>query len=111
MVLSRIIEIIVRLLIKVVLPGMAHKKAGGSTSLGRDSQAQRLGVKVADGQAIKAGEVIIRQRGTKWAPGANVRQGKDDTLYAAKDGVIKFKKKKMPNFTGALKLKTFVEVV
>ncbi len=90
---------------------MAHKKAGGSTSLGRDSQAQRLGVKVSDGQTIKAGEVIIRQRGTKWYAGENVRLGKDDTLYAAKDGVVKYKKKKQPNFHGALKLKTFVEVV
>jgi len=90
---------------------MAHKKAGGSTSLGRDSQAQRLGVKASDGQPIKAGEVIIRQRGTKWHPGDNVRRGKDDTLYASKDGVIKFKKKQMPNFHGALKQKTFVEVV
>jgi len=90
---------------------MAHKKAGGSTSLGRDSKAQRLGVKLADGQVVKAGQVIIRQRGTKWRPGKNVKVGKDDTLYAAKDGVIKFKKKNAINFHGALNMKTFVEVL
>ncbi len=90
---------------------MAHKKAGGSTSLGRDSKAKRLGVKLGDGQPVKAGQVIIRQRGTKWRAGKNVCKGKDDTLYAAKDGVIKFMKKNAVNFHGAKKLKTFVEVV
>lgn len=90
---------------------MAHKKAQGSTSNGRDSRAKRLGVKKSNGQPVKAGQIIIRQRGTKWRPGLNVKKGKDDTLYAAVDGKIKYKKKKMPNFHGALKLKTFVEVV
>lgn len=90
---------------------MAHKKAGGSTSLGRDSQSKRLGVKLSDGQVVKAGQIIVRQRGNKWEPGKNVRQGKDDTLYAATDGKIKFRKASKENFTGALKTKTFVEVV
>lgn len=90
---------------------MAHKKAGGSTALGRDSKAKRLGVKLADGQSVKAGQVIIRQRGTKWRPGKNVRIGKDDTLYAAQDGLIKYKKKFAINFHGARMMKTFVEVV
>lgn len=90
---------------------MAHKKAQGSTSNGRDSVSKRLGVKRADGQSVKAGEVLIRQRGTKWHPGLNVRKGADDTLYAATNGTVKFKKKRMPNFHGALKLKTFVEVI
>ena len=90
---------------------MAHKKAQGSTSNGRDSKAKRLGVKKSDGQAVKAGQIIIRQNGTKWRPGVNVKKGKDDTLYAAVDGTVKYKKKQLPNFHGALKLKTLVEVI
>ena len=89
---------------------MAHKKAGGSTGLGRDSQAKRLGVKRGDGQAVKAGEILIRQRGTKWRAGNNVKIGKDDTLYAKVAGIVKFQKKKVTKFDGALKLKTFVNV-
>ena len=89
---------------------MAHKKAGGSTSLGRDSQAQRLGVKRGDGQAVKAGEVLIRQHGTKWRAGKNVLKGKDDTLYSKIAGIVKFTKKKVTKFDGALKLKTFVNI-
>jgi large subunit ribosomal protein L27 len=89
---------------------MAHKKAGGSTNLGRDSQSKRLGVKISDGQAVKAGQIIVRQRGTKIHPGDNVRKGKDDTLYAALQGVVKFSKKKMENFHGALKKRTFVRI-
>lgn len=90
---------------------MAHKLAQGSTRNGRDSQAKRLGVKRGDGQAVKTGEIIVRQRGTKVHPGKNVRVGKDYTVYAMKDGVVKFMKKKSPNFVGALKLRTFVSVV
>ena len=90
---------------------MAHKKAQGSTSNGRDSVAKRLGVKVSDGQKIGAGEIIIRQRGTKWHPGKNVKTGADDTLYAAVSGKVKFNKKKAMDFTGALKPRTFVSVV
>lgn len=90
---------------------MAHKKAQGSTSNGRDSVAKRLGVKKADGESVKPGQVIIKQRGTKYHPGKNVKQGADDTLYAATEGVIKFQKKQVPNFHGALKKRTFVHVV
>lgn len=90
---------------------MAKKKAQGSTSNGRDSVSKRLGLKKSDGEAIKAGQIIIRQRGTKYRPGAEVRKGKDDTLYAAVDGVVKFYKKMVPNFTGRLIKKTFVKVV
>lgn len=90
---------------------MAKKKAQGSTSNGRDSVSKRLGLKKSDGEAIKAGQIIIRQRGTKYRPGAEVRKGKDDTLYAAVDGVVKFYKKMVPNFTGKLIKKTFVKVV
>lgn len=70
----------------------AHKKGGGSTKNGRDSNAQRLGVKVADGQHINAGSIIVRQRGTKIHPGTNVGIGDDDTLYAKATGVVKFER-------------------
>ena len=69
---------------------MAHKKAGGSTRNGRDSNAQRLGVKRHDGQAVNAGEIIVRQRGTHFHPGVNVGRGKDDTLFALAAGAVKF---------------------
>ena len=71
---------------------MAHKKGGGSTKNGRDSAAQRLGAKRADGQFILAGNIIYRQRGTKVHPGTNVGIGKDDTLFALVDGVLKFER-------------------
>ena len=69
---------------------MSKTKGGGSTKNGRDSNAQRLGVKVFAGQEINAGGIIIRQRGTKFHPGRNVGNGKDDTLFATCDGVVKF---------------------
>ena len=69
---------------------MAHKKAGGSSRNGRDSSGQRLGVKIYGGQAIKAGSIIVRQHGTKIHPGRNVGVGRDWTLYALIDGVVKF---------------------
>ena len=69
---------------------MAHKKAGGSTRNGRDSQAKRLGVKVFGGQQIQAGAIIIRQRGTQYWPGDNVGIGRDHTLFATANGVVKF---------------------
>ena len=72
---------------------MAHKKAGGSTRNGRDSQSKRLGVKIFGGQAISAGSIIIRQRGTAVHPGVNVGCGKDHTLFAKSDGVVKFEVK------------------
>jgi large subunit ribosomal protein L27 len=69
---------------------MAHKKAGGSSRNGRDSEAKRLGVKVYGGEAIRAGGIIVRQRGTQMHPGVNVGIGKDHTLYARVDGHVKF---------------------
>ena len=90
---------------------MAHKKAGGSTSLGRDSISKRLGVKLYAGQKVKAGMILVRQRGTKIRPGDNVKRGEDDTLYAATDGVVKFKTKKVKRFTGALKSVKIINVV
>jgi|TARA_R110002073_G_scaffold244395_1_gene406418 large subunit ribosomal protein L27 len=69
---------------------MAHKKAGGSTRNGRDSESKRLGVKRFGGQAVSAGEIIVRQRGTKMHPGENVGMGKDHTLFAKVDGTVEF---------------------
>jgi len=70
---------------------MAHKKAGGSSRNGRDSQSQRLGVKRFAGQVVKAGNILVRQRGTPIKPGPNVGRGKDDTLFALETGVVQFK--------------------
>ena len=72
---------------------MAHKKAGGSTKNGRDSNAKRLGVKRFGGQVVLAGNILVRQRGTKFHPGVNVGCGKDHTLFAKADGVVKFEVK------------------
>lgn len=90
---------------------MAHKKAGGSTALGRDSKGQRLGVKVNDGQPTNAGSIIIRQKGTKYHAGKNVVRAKDDTLYAKTAGVVKFSTRKLARFTGHLKTTKIVNVV
>lgn len=72
---------------------MAHKKAGGSTRNGRDSNSKRLGVKRFEGQVVKAGNILVRQRGTKFKPGVNVGCGKDYTLFALTDGFVKFEDK------------------
>ncbi len=89
---------------------MAHRKAGGSTQLGRDSISKRLGVKIFGGQKVKTGQIIIRQRGTKFHPGKNVKRGEDDTLFALKDGIVKFTTKKIKNFTGKIIARRFVSV-
>ena len=90
---------------------MAHKKAGGSTALGRDSASQRLGVKLYAGEFAPAGSVIVRQRGARFRPGENVRVGSDDTLYAAVAGVVHFTKRRMRLFTGARAVRNIVSVV
>ena len=72
---------------------MAHKKAGGSSRNGRDSESKRLGVKKFGGEAVRSGNIIVRQRGTKWYPGDNVGLGKDHTLFALADGSVKFARK------------------
>ncbi len=72
---------------------VAHKKAGGSTKNGRDSASKRLGVKIFGGQQVVAGNIIVRQRGTRFHPGVNVGVGRDHTLYAKADGHVKFQKK------------------
>ncbi len=71
---------------------MAHKKSGGSAKNGRDSQSKRLGVKRYDGQVVTAGSILVRQRGTKFFPGKNVKRGKDDTLFSLINGTVKFEK-------------------
>ncbi|MCG6859482.1 MAG: 50S ribosomal protein L27 [Salaquimonas sp.] len=72
---------------------MAHKKAGGSSRNGRDSESKRLGVKKFGGEAVLSGNIIVRQRGTKWHPGQGVGMGKDHTLFAVAEGKIEFTKK------------------
>jgi len=89
---------------------MAHRKAGGSTALGRDSVSKRLGVKKFGGEKITAGQIIVRQRGTKFKPGKNVKRAEDDTLFAMKEGAVKFTTKKIKNFTGRLIAKKVVSV-
>lgn len=71
---------------------MAHKKGQGSTRNGRDSHSKRLGVKVGSGEIVKAGSILVRQRGTKWHPAKNVGRGSDDTLFALTEGVVVFRK-------------------
>jgi large subunit ribosomal protein L27 len=73
---------------------MAHKKGQGASRNGRDSNAQRLGVKATHGQFVTTGSILVRQRGTKWHPSKNVGQGRDDTLFALVDGVVSFRKSK-----------------
>ena len=73
---------------------MAHKKGTGSTRNGRDSNSKRLGVKAYGGEKVTAGSIIIRQRGTSFLPGLNVGKGKDDTLFALKDGIVSYKRNK-----------------
>lgn len=90
---------------------MAHKKAGGSTKLGRDSNPKYLGVKIYGGEIALPGNVIVRQRGTKFHPGKNVKKGADDTLYATTKGVVTFVRKKVRTFCGRVVKKTFVNVI
>lgn len=80
-------------MMKLNLQYFAHKKGVGSTRNGRDSEAKRLGAKRADGQFVKAGNILYRQRGTKIHPGVNVRRGGDDTLFALVDGIVRFERK------------------
>jgi large subunit ribosomal protein L27 len=90
---------------------MAHTKAIGSTKLGRDSISKRLGVKVQDGQKISVGQIIIRQRGTRYLPGKNVKRGSDDTLFASKNGVVKFLSKTKIKFDGSRRKAKLVNVI
>ncbi|MBD3330919.1 50S ribosomal protein L27 [Candidatus Peregrinibacteria bacterium] len=89
---------------------MSHKKAGGSTDNGRDSVAKRLGVKVFGDQQVKAGGIIVRQRGTKYFAGKNVGMGKDHTIYALKDGKVNFTEKSLKKFDGRVFKDKYVNV-
>ncbi len=89
---------------------MAHKKAGGSTALGRDSVSKRLGIKIFGNQRVKKGEIIARQHGTPFHAGANVQVGGDSTIYALIDGVVKFKEKLVKKFHGGLRKTRFISV-
>ena len=89
---------------------MAHTKAGGSTKLGRDSEAKRLGVKIQDGEKVAVGQIIVRQRGTKYRPGRNVGRAGDDTLFARKNGLVRFSMKTKRNFDRSRSRATVVAV-
>lgn len=89
---------------------MAHTKAIGSTKLGRDSISKRLGIKLQDGQKVMVGQIILRQRGTKYVPGTNVIRADDDTIFAAKNGVVKFTQRTKTRFDGSRKKATIVSV-
>lgn len=89
---------------------MSHKKAGGSTSNGRDSQAKRLGVKRFGDQMVQPGDIIVRQNGTKWSAGAGVGIGKDYTLFATTSGKVTFKTLRKTRFSGTTQRKTMVAV-
>lgn len=89
---------------------MAHRKAGGSAKNLTDSNPKFLGVKIADGQSVKAGGIIVRQRGTQYITGENVGMGKDHTLFALKDGVVQFLKKRQTRFDHKTVIKNIVHV-
>lgn len=89
---------------------MAKTKQGGSSRLGRDSAAQRLGIKVNDGEGVRAGMIIVRQRGTKYLVGKNVKKGSDDTIYAMKNGLVNFSSKSKKLFDGSRRIAKIVSV-
>lgn len=90
---------------------MATTKSAGSTRLGRESASKRLGIKLFDGETVKAGNVLVRQRGTKWVPGKNVKKGSDDTLYALRPGVIKFTDKKAKRYDGSRRIFKVINII
>ncbi len=90
---------------------MAHKKAQGSTSYGRDSQGQRLGVKLYSGQLAAAGTIIVRQRGTKFYPGHNAGLGRDDTIYATTSGVVVVRTLTRRRFDGNLQKRKYIDIL
>ncbi len=90
---------------------MAHKKAAGTTKNGRDSGPKYLGIKLADGSFASLGSIIVRQRGTKIMPGQNVGVGRDHTLFALKNGLIKMQNKRKTHFDGTIVIKKIVSVV
>jgi len=89
---------------------MAKTKSAGSTSLGRDSRPKYLGIKLFGGQIAQPGSIIVRQRGTKFLPGQNVRRGSDDTLYAIAKGIVRFVSKRIKKFDGSKRITKVVNV-
>lgn len=89
---------------------MATSKAAGSTRLGRDSNPKYLGLKVTNGETVKAGQILVRQRGTQFFPYANVGMGKDYTLFAQKPGIVRFRKKARTRFDNSRKVSTVVSI-
>jgi len=89
---------------------MSKTKSAGATKLGRDSNPKYLGVKLYEGQKVNPGMVIVRQRGTKFLPGKNVKRGSDDTLYAIKQGIIKFTTKRKVKFDGSQRIAKIVNI-
>ncbi|MFA5129489.1 MAG: 50S ribosomal protein L27 [Patescibacteria group bacterium] len=90
---------------------MAHKKAGGSTANVRDSQGQRLGVKLYAGEFAKTGNILVRQRGSKIRPGLNVKIGNDDTLFALANGFVNYSNRRIKTYTGKIKIVKVANVV
>jgi len=90
---------------------MAHTKSAGAAKNNRESESKRLGVKKSDGQAVFAGQIIVRQRGTKYLPGVNVKLGGDDTIFALKNGKVKFKNAKKIRFDGSRRYATEVNII
>ncbi len=89
---------------------MAKTKSAGSSALGRDSQPKYLGIKITDNQRVKPGMIIIKQRGTKFIAGKNVKRAGDDTLYALRPGTVRFSQKKIKRFDGSRRLATVVSI-
>jgi len=89
---------------------MAKTKAAGATKLGRDSRPKYLGIKIFDGQRVKVGQILVRQRGSKFYPGKNVKKGGDDTLYAMKEGIVRFVTKKKIGFNSSQKKVKIVSI-
>lgn len=89
---------------------MSKTKQGGSSRLGRDSESKRLGIKVQDGQTAKIGMIIVRQRGSKYLLGRNVKKGSDDTIYAMVDGIVRFSSKNKKIYSGASRVAKVVSI-
>jgi large subunit ribosomal protein L27 len=89
---------------------MAHTKAGGKTKNGRNSPGQRLGIKLQSGEIVHPGSIIVRQNGTKWHPGKNVKRADNDSLYSVIEGLVAYQQKKVPDFSGKLRERTIVSV-
>lgn len=89
---------------------MAHRKTGGSTQLGRDSQSKRLGVKIFAGQLAKKGAIIVKQRGSKFYPGLNAKQSGDDTIFALAEGLVSFRRKRAQAYDGKIVFRKMIDV-